>query len=123
MTRIQRLIQFLKHTANYSNGDWEKFNNYTSPLGKELLNHAHNNPDLADEKASQVLLRTDFKDSNYRRIKNRLSDKLFLEVLRFTPSTSKFTIYQRNYYYDQRLFAVFKILRGLNQSIRATAYI
>ena len=116
MLRIQKLTNLFLSVFNYSKNDWNNLENYLSPLGTELLRHSLNHEDLTDEEAAHLLLRTDLKDPNFKRIKKGLRKSLFAEILRFSPSIVKYSAYQRNYYQDNKLLAAFKILRGLSKA-------
>ena len=112
MNQVHDLINFFNNTLKYSTRDWEDFKTSLPTIEAELLTLELEGSFNKVDSVSNELLKTDPKDPNFVRIKKRLLDKLLHRVGCSDYSTHKFTLYQKAYVNDQKLFAVFNILKA-----------
>ncbi|MEE9372726.1 MAG: hypothetical protein V3V00_06695 [Saprospiraceae bacterium] len=113
MRKIRGIVYLLESVMGYKKKHWAQFQSYLPPLESELLNFVLNDKEITDESAANSLFRTDIKDPNFGRLKNKLRHFLFIEIFRFSPSGSSYTPYQKAHYASEQMLAIFKILKGV----------
>ena len=72
-----------------------------------------------DEKAAEVLFPAEKEKTKFRKFKAELKGRLYDLIVQLNTNQSRFTDYQKAYYYCHRQWLVVKILTGLNANTSA----